>query len=300
MKNLQVSSVSAVIDALDACFPVTTIENLHDKNGNELPIRGVFFKDDSEAAKFGAQERLVVLHSKGEKYYFQSREDAIDQAITAWKAVRSMGSDDIQMNASFNKGYNVSFTQRMSISERKFAFKNDVCFPNFKFSMPYDSASRGDGGLNRIVCSNLLTTRKVAGFHFAVRHTKNMGEKLSQIEAGIATIVKNWDAFIDYCNSLAKSSINLVEFYNAIYGSKPEPGRGLTVWQNRLDAIRSRLNREAEKLEISPTNGWMVYNALQGYLQNDTTRKADDIITLANLANNSPELLEAESLILGA
>lgn len=295
-----VDSVSSVIDNLDAIFPHTKIENLCDSNGKELPIRGVFFASEEDAKKFGADSRLVVLHSKGEGYYFQSREDAIDQAITAFKAVRAMGGDDIEMRANFHKGYYVSFAQRIENSRRKFMFENDVIFPAYNFRFSYDSTSSGDGGGKRFICSNLVTTKTVAGFHFSVRHTKNMGEKMITIENGIAKIAQNWDTFLDYCESMGKKSVDLFKFYSEIYGDKPDSKRGVTVWQNRFEAIESRLNRESHKLGISPSNGWLVFNAIQGYLSHDATRKEGEFLVRSDLANGSPELAKAESLILGA
>jgi hypothetical protein len=127
-----------------------------------------------------------------------------------------------------------------------------------------------------------------------------MGEKMLAIEKGIAEIANNWEAFMEYCESMAKKSVDLVKFYAEIYGDKPDSKRGVTVWQNRLDAIESRLNRESSKLGISPTNGWLVFNAIQGYLSHDATRKEGEFLVRSDLANNSPELLKAESLILGA
>ena len=295
-----VDSVSSVIDTLDAIFPHTKIENLCDSTGKELPIRGVFFASDEDAKKFGADSRLVVLHSKGEGYYFQSREDAIDQAITAFKAVRSMGGDDIEMRANFHKGYYVSFAQKIEHRNRRFMFENDVLIPSYNFRFSYDSTSNGDGGAKRIVCSNLITTRKIAGFHFSVRHTKNMGEKMIAIENGIAKIAQNWEAFMEYCEAMAKTSFDLVKFYAEIYGDKPDSKRGVTVWQNRLEAIEKRLRGESSKLGISPTNGWLIFNAIQGYLSHDATRKEGEFLVRSDLANSSPELAKAESLILGA
>ena len=162
----QVNTIGDVIDNLDNLFPHTTIENLHDSHGNELPIRGVFY--DKKTFSGSPENRLVVLHSKGEDYYFQSREDAIDQAITAWKAIRNMGGDDIQMQATFNKGYFVSFEQKVEFSKRKFIFENDIFVPSYNFNFSYDSTSSGNGGAKRIICKNLITTRKVAGFHLYV------------------------------------------------------------------------------------------------------------------------------------
>lgn len=298
--KIVVNTVANVIDNLDQIFPQTTIESLFDAKGDRLPIKGVFFRDLLEAKKFGYSDRLVVYHSKGENYFFQSREDAIDQAVTAFQAVKAMGGDCIEMRASFNKGYSVSFTQKIEMKNRRFMFENDILFPTYNFNFSYDSVSRGGGGVERIICSNLLTTSRIAGFSFCFRHTKNAGERVLTIEAGIAEIVKNWGEFLNYCEEMGRKNVNLLEVYSKVWGDKPEAGRKLTTWGDRLAEIRLRLNREANALGINPTNGWLIFNAIQGYLQNDTTRKIDDILVRADQANNSKELLKAESLILGA
>lgn len=300
MSVVAVDSAALVIDTLYANFPQTTIENLCDQNGKELPLKGVFFKDDAEARKFHSPSRLVVLHSKGENYFFQTIEDAIDQAVTAYRAIRAMGGEKIEMRFSFDKGYYVNFSTKLDTQARKLAFANDTIIPSYGFCFPYDSVSSGEGLGNRIICSNLITTKTVANFSFAVRHTKNMGEKMIDIENGIAAIAQNWSKFIDYCDTMGRKKIDPRAFYASLYGSKPESGRGLTVWQKRYEKIDQRLQSEAYKLGISPDNGWMVFNSIQGYLQHDTTRKNEDFLVRAQQANGSPILAKAESLILGA
>ena len=293
--SITVNSVADVCDALDAGFPQTRIENLCDQNGRELPIRGVFFADDRP-------NRLVVLHSKSESYYFQSREDAIDQSIIAYKAVKAMGADTVRMSFSFNKGYNVAFTvtKDWDTATRKFMFANDIMFPEYRFSMSYTSTHRGNGGSHRIICSNLLTTAMVAGLNFSIRHTKNMGEKLNDINEGVAAIANNYPKFLEYCEAMGKRVVNPVDFYTALYGSKPvEAGRGQTVWTKRYDAIKDRLDSESSKLGIDRNNAWLVFNAVQGYLQNDTTRKVDDYISRGLDTAANPILAKAEHLALG-
>lgn len=296
-----VNSVADVMDVLEVKFPHTTIDNLYDSQGNKLPIKGVFYRDQEEARLFGSNDRLVVYHSKGEDYYFQSREDAIDQAIMAFQSVKAMGGDAIEMVATFNKGYSVSFTQKIERKDRKFMFENDIIFPTYNFNFSYDSVSRGGGGCDRFCCSNLITTTRVAGFSFSFRHTKNAGERMIAIQAGIADIANNWGAFLQHCEMMGKKSVNLLDVYSRVWGDKPgKEGRKLTVWNDRLGDMQTRLNRESSLLGLSPANGWLVFNAVQGYLQHDTTRKVDNVLVRADQANNSKELLQVESLILGA
>lgn len=300
MSSLIVNNVSEVIDTLYNGFPKTVIENLLDRNGSELPIKGVFFQNSEEAKRFHSESRLVVLHSKSENYFFQSLEDVVDQAITAYKAIRAMGAEEVSMRYSFHQGYHVSFSTELTREKRKIIFENDLTYPSYMLSFPYYSTTKGQGLVNRIICSNLFTTEKIAGFSFSVRHTKNMGEKMIDIEKGIGRIAQNWDSFVDQCNRMATKVIDPRTFYASLYGEKPSEGRALTTWEKRFNAIDDRLSSESFKLGIPRTNGWMLFNALQGYLQHDTTRKVDDYLVRSLSASSSPILKDAESLLLGA
>lgn len=293
-----VSNISEVISVMDS-MPETEIDNLIDPvDGSKLPIQGVFFKTKEIARKYGSDSRLVVSHSKGEDYHFQTLQDATDQAIAAYKTLRCMGSDCVEMSAHFHNGYHISFTQKIEYSQRRFMFENDIVIPWFNLSIPYNACFTGNGGGKRIVCSNLFTTKHVAKFHFSLRHTKNMGERLIGVEKGIQAIAGNWDAFIEHCNTLARKSVSLDAFYEHVYGEKPDTKRGITVWNDRKAEIRARIDSEANKLGLSPNNAWLVFNGLQGYLQHDTTRKAEHDLILASQANNSPALARGENYLL--
>jgi hypothetical protein len=118
----------------------------------------------------------------------------------------------------------------------------------------------------------------------------------------------SWDDLTGAMERMQQRQVNMTEVINSVFGvpeddaSKNKVSRHVKL----TEQIFRRLRREYQTLEgrmfpdDNMVNGWLAYNAVQGYVQHDATRKTgfgDDFQRILG-SMNSGEVRKAESLLL--
>jgi hypothetical protein len=194
--------------------------------------------------------------------------------------------------------------------QRLEVFKSDSVFPRVMIRAGYDGkAAKISMGSWRDLCANLHVMRTVSSVTVSIRHSSNLRSHMDSLIADFQRLEKGWDSVTAVIQQMEANRVSMVDFLDAIYG-KPDTDskRAVTEHQNRTEAIFKRLQRElvarGETLGSDfMVSGWLAFNAVQGYIQHDTTRKgrnkgADGVGLLLSL--NDANVLKAEQLALAA
>lgn len=161
----------------------------------------------------------------------------------------------------------------------------------------------GDAGFHRYTCANLAHLTRVHNVSATIRHTASMRDKMQLLVAKFELLRASWVETQTQIREMNERRFSVAGFMLDLFGAPPTEGRGRTVAESRIEKILGRLVSERSKLGIpqdTDASGWMLWNAVQGYLQHDVTRKEANK-TLRGLDTwNDPILAKAEALALGA
>lgn len=207
----------------------------------------------------------------------------------------------------FRNGHYVVVTP--TDQERLNVFGTDSVWPRVVISAPYDDKSfRANVALFRDMCKNLHITRQAGSeTGVSIRHTNGLREHMDELIQQFGTLKAGWNSIGQVIRRMAENQVQMVDFLDSIYGKPSEDSkRSVTEHKNRTEAIFKRLQRESQ-LTGQPigkdytVNAWLAFNAVQGYIQHDTTRKgrnkADASASLL-LSLNDPKVYQAEALAL--
>ena len=95
-----------------------------------------------------------------------------------------------------------------------------------------------------------------------------------------AVLKQSWSTLSDVIAELENRKVSMIDFLDQVYGQPAEDSkRGKTIHKNRTEAIFRRLSRErfSTGRRVMDTSynvsAWEAYNAVQGYVQHDASRK---------------------------
>ena len=127
--------------------------------------------------------------------------------------------------------------------------------------------------------------RTVESCHYSVVHSGDMRSKMDALVNRFQGLRDGWEDLLTMIRRMNSATVNMVEFLDAIYTPPVEnEGRSVTIHRNRTEEIYTRLHRElsANNRPIPTvangfeTPAWFAYNAIQGYVQHDATRRGSD------------------------
>lgn len=184
----------------------------------------------------------------------------------------------------------------------------DTVWPRLFISAPYGGSGsfQASVGFYRDVCRNLAIMRRVSGVSVKIRHTHSLRRKMDELIESFSQLRNGWENLSDAIMRMERRRVSMVEFLRAVY---PEPdrdeGRAATIHRNRTEAIFRRLTSErlrtgrgdmGSAFEVS---AWEAFNAIQGYVQHDATRRGGPSdIDRVILAASDAAVLRAEELAL--
>lgn len=240
-------------------FPLAGPDGLH------TPWYGLFRSDNGGVVGNGSVTSKYVPHTT---------EDIIalvDAASVVFGGVASV-------DCYFRDGHYVVI--QPTKEQRLELCKADSVFPRLMIRAGYDGkAAKISIGSWRDLCANLHIMRSVHSSTVSIRHSSNLRTHMDALIADFQRLEKGWDSVTNAIQRMEANRVSMVNFLDAIYG-KPDPDskRSVTEHQNRTEAIFKRLQREAaargETIGADFTvSGWLAFNAVQGFIQHDTTRK---------------------------
>lgn len=162
--------------------------------------------------------------------------------------------------------------------------KKDFVIPRIVIDAPLGGLGGfgADFGMFRPLCMNLLCLQEVSGIHANIRHSANMRTKLDTLTRQFSELTGTWGDILAQIDRMKSNRVIVRDVIRQIFGDDDiaTEGRKRTIAENRINAIVTRLLDENTKLGIAndttgptlATNGWMLFNAIQGAFQHDFTR----------------------------
>lgn len=289
MTSVSVSAVDSVKSKFD--FSVDKFP-LAGPDGLKTPLYGLFRSDTMEFVGKPCSKHYVAHQS----------DDVMALVESAGEAFEGVG--DVQCH--FRDGHYVSIAP--SLDQRRAIYgTSDNIFPRFIVNAGYDGrAFSAIMGFYRDACSNLAMMRQVSGTSVSIRHGSGLREKMDDLIQTFSVLRESWATLGDVIAELQSREVRMTDFLDQVYGQPdPDSKRGVTIHKNRTEAIFRRLSRERfttgrgamdSQFNVS---AWEAYNAVQGYVQHDASRKgspSDFARVIA--ASNDAAVKKAEGLAL--
>jgi hypothetical protein len=258
---------SAVLDSVKSKFDFTVDKfPLSGPDSLKTPLYGLFRSDNSQFVGKPCSKHYVAHQS----------DDVLALVESAGEAFEGVG--DVQCH--FRDGHHVSITP--SKDERRSIYGSaDNIFPRFIVNAGYDGrAFTAIMGFYRDACSNLAMMRQVEGTSVSIRHGSGLREKMDDLIQTFNVLKQSWTTLSDVIAELQNREVRMVDFLDQIYGQPAEDSKhGKTRHKNRTEAIFRRLSRErfitgrGNMNNTFTVSAWEAYNAVQGYVQHDASRK---------------------------
>ena len=282
----------SVVDTVKSKFDFTVDKfPLAGPDGLKTPLYGLFRSDTMEFVGKPCSKHYVAHQS----------DDVLALVESAGEAFEGVG--DVQCH--FRDGHYVSIAP--SKSERRAIYgTSDNIFPRFIVNAGYDGrAFSAIMGFYRDACSNLAMMRQVEGTSVSIRHGSGLREKMDDLIQTFSVLRESWATLGDVIAELQTREVRMADFLDEVYGQPNEDSkRAITVHKNRTKSIWTRLNRERfmtqrPTMQDDRVSAWEAYNAVQGYVQHDATRKGSpsDFARIIQASNDSA-VKKAESLVL--
>ena len=283
----------SVVDTVKSKFDFTVDKfPLSGPDGLKTPLYGLFRSDTMDYVGKPCSKHYVAHQS----------DDVLALVESAGEAFEGVG--DVQCH--FRDGHYVSIAP--SRDQRRAIYgTSDNIFPRFIVNAGYDGrAFSAIMGFYRDACSNLAMMRQIEGTSVSIRHGSGLREKMDDLIQTFSVLRESWATLGDVIAELQTREVRMADFLDQIYEQPAEDSkRGKTVHKNRTEAIFRRLSRERfttgrgtmdSQFNVS---AWEAYNAGQGYVQHDATRKGSpsDFARIIQASNDSA-VKKAESLAL--
>lgn len=290
---------NSVVDTVKSSFNFTV-----DKQPLVGLINGQLVETDQYGLFRSDTGYIEGLKSISDRYVPHTTDDVL--AIT--EAASVAFDDNVSVKCHFNQGHYVSVAP--SDSQRRQIIKDrDNVFPRFMIRAGFDGKAFGASmGYYRDLCSNLSMMRTVSKTSVSIRHTSGLRTRMDELIDTFQTLDASWESLTEAIASMNSREVIMTEFLDQIYGQPDaDSKRGVTVHKNRTEAIFRRLYREHAATEATEfpadfkVNAWLAYNAVQGYVQHDATRKTGFKGEFSRIiaANNDRAVRTAEKLALG-
>ena len=241
-------------------------------DGMSTPWYGLFRSDTGT---------VVGPGSKTDRYQPHTTDDVLALVEAAQEAFET----DVKVDCHLRDGHYVSIAptdgHRRSIFSKD-GNGTDNIFPRIFISAGYDGRSfQATMGYWRDLCANLSMLKSIKSTRAKIRHTSKLRGEMNDLIRTFQVLKESWGGLTSLIDELEGRQVQMVDFLNEIY-TQPDADAGkraLTVHKNRTEAIFNRL--QAERYHSGrPTIGsdflvsaWEAYNAVQGYVQHDSSRK---------------------------
>ena len=271
---------TTVLDSVKASFPFSVDKYpLSGPDGMRTDLYGLFRSDNAEHVGKPCSKNYVPHQS----------DDVVALVEAAGEAFEGIG----HTKCTFRNAHHVCVSP--SRDQRRAIFGTaDNIFPRFMIRGGYDGRGfLATMGFYRDACDNLAMLRQVEGTSVSIRHGSGLREKMDDLIQTFSVLKQSWATLSDVITELQSRELNMPEFLDQVYGQPDEDSkRSKTIHENRTKAIFRRMSRERFITGRGHSDGfgvsaWEAYNAIQGYVQHDASRKGspsdfDRVIAASN------------------
>lgn len=175
------------------------------------------------------------------------------------------------------------FRNRYSDSgEHQIKRDSDVVFPVLNIAASYDgNAFKANLGFHRVICQNTASI-PVEGKTISanIRHSSNLRSRMDDLIEDMQRVVSATDNLFATIDNAQSRQVNMADFLREVYPLKDDASENIRGrHERRIEAIMIRLERERRQLgingDIRQASAWMAYNAVQGFVQHEASRKND-------------------------
>ena len=272
---------TTVLDSVKAAFPFSVDKYpLSGPDGMRTDLYGLFRSDNAEHVGKAVSKNYVPHQS----------DDVVALVEAAGEAFEGIG----ETQCTFRNAHHVCVSPGRD-QRRAIYGTLDNIFPRFMIRGGYDGRGfLANMGFYRDACSNLSMMRQVEGTSVSIRHGSGLREKMDDLIQTFSVLKQSWATLGDVIAELQSRDVNMPEFLDQVYGQPEENSqRSKTIHENRTKAIFRRMSRErftTGRGSFNPEFGvsaWEAYNAIQGYVQHDASRKGspsdfDRVIAASN------------------
>ena len=172
-------------------------------------------------------------------------------------------------------------------------------------------------GFGRDMCRNMAELKSVAETRISIHHNLNLRHHMDDLISQFQGLKMNWKTVVSKVNVMESNTFDIDWFLGNLY---PEPAEDakkgkVTSHENRLRDIKRRLSNEMFKSGRSTSHvswnhndqirgevsAWMLYNAVQGYVQHDGRGAGSRTEFQGMIKSNGSGIVgKAERLALGA
>lgn len=288
--------MSSAVDQVKNAFQFTVDKfPLRGPDGMTTPWYGLFRSDNYEVVGQGSVTSRYTPHQT-------------DDVIALVEAAESVFDESVSVRTHFNDGHYVSLEPSRDYRKSIFGTSDNI-FPRLIIRGSYDrEAFSATLGYYRDLCKNMAVMRSVGEATQNIRHNSGLRSKMSELIGHFQTLKQNWQTLGNLIERMQNADVNMVDFLNAIYPQpQQEDGRGVTIHRNRTEKIFQRLSSErlrSGRPQLGTdwmVSAWEAYNAVQGYVQHDATRRnGTSEFDRVLLSFNSPAVRVAENLAVAA
>lgn len=263
-------------------FPLAGPDNM------KTPFYGLFRDDNSECIG-NAVSADYVVHTT----------DDILAIVEATQAVFS----DCDVQTYFKEGHYVDLAPTKEMRKAVYGTADNI-FPRLTIFAGYDGrAFKVHMGYFRDLCLNLHRMKAVKSTYVSIRHTSGLRGKMNELIDQFSGLKDGWDDLGKVIDRMESTPVQLAAFLDKVYGTPTAEGRSTTIHANRTEAIFKRVldeRRRSGRPQIDNTftvSAWEAFNAVQGYVQHDASRKGKPNKFDRILASSSDAaVIDAESL----
>jgi hypothetical protein len=239
-------------------------------DGMRTPHYGLFRSDNGECVGRSSVSQRYVPHTN-------------DDVVALVEAAGAVFGGVADVRCYFDHGHYVAVQPTKEYRVSVFGTRDNV-FPRLILNAPYGGTGSYDAmlGWYRDACKNMARLRQVESTSVSIRHTANLRTQMDELLSAFGQLEANWSNLTTVIRGMEERRVRMTDFLTAIYGEPSErEGRGLTIHKNRTEAIFRRLQRErlaTGRGDIGNdfvVSGWEAFNAVQGYVQHDATRRGN-------------------------
>lgn len=295
MSSVSASTPASISQIVRESFNFTVDKfPLSGPDGIRTPWYALFRSDTNQPVGNGSVTARYVPHTT-------------DDVVALYDAVDTAFDGVADVKCYFRDGH--YFVAEPTRKQRLEIFGTDTVWPRVVISAPYDGkAFKASVATYRDMCRNLHIMRATGpATTVSIRHTRGLREHMDELIQQFSQLRSGWDSLVSTIRRMADNQVQMVDFLDQIYGRPDESSkRSVTEHKNRTEEIFKRLQREAAKTGQTigadfKVNAWLAFNAVQGYVQHDVTRKGKnkgDSSSNLLLSLTDPKVYAAEALAL--
>jgi hypothetical protein len=255
----------------------------------ETPMYGLFRSDTHELVNTKSVSGRYVPHTT-------------DEVAAIVEATQSV-FENCKATFNFRNGHYVTIEPTREDRVAIYGTADNI-FPRLNIFAGYDGqAFKTWMGWFRDLCLNMSRMKSVKSTQSSIHHSGGLRSRMNELIDKFYQLKDSWSDLTGTILQMESVQVQLGDFLRSVYGEPAESGRGATMHQNRTEKIFKRILDERLRSGRPQLDGnyhvsaWEAYNAVQGYVQHDASRRGNaTAFDRLLLADNDASVDRAESL----